>query len=123
MAFRDIGTALAIVRQHKGLSQAELAARCGMGRPQVSRYESGRELMKLETLEKILTAMSVEPEEFFRFLRWFDPSVLPYQRRVGNPVDDRRLADTFQSLHAAIESLRQVIERTVDPATWLGTLP
>ncbi|HEV3459638.1 MAG TPA: helix-turn-helix transcriptional regulator [Thermoanaerobaculia bacterium] len=122
MPFRDIGKALAILRQQKGLSQAELAFRTGMGRPQVSRYESGRELMKLETLEKILATLSVEPEDFFRFLRSFDPSVRSYLGRVPNRVDDRLLAEAFQSLHTAIEQLRQVIERTVDPATWLSTL-
>ncbi len=122
MPFRHIGKALAILRQQRGLSQAQLAARCGMGRPQVSRYESGKELMKLDTLEKILTTLSIEPEEFFRFLRSFDPSARSYLGRVPNRVDDRLLVDAFQNLHAAIDQLREVIERTVDPATWLSTL-
>jgi len=37
MAFKDIGKALALVRQQRGFTQAQLADRCGMGRPQVSR--------------------------------------------------------------------------------------
>jgi transcriptional regulator with XRE-family HTH domain len=122
MTFRYIGKALAALRRQKGLSQAELADRCGIGRPQVSRYESSRERMKLETLEKILAVLSIEPEDFFRFLRSFDPTVPPYQRPGENPVDYRQLADAFQSLHAGIEHLRQVIERTVDPAVWFASL-
>ena len=117
MAFRDIGKALAILRQQKGLTQAQLADRCGMGRPQVSRYESGRELMKLETLEKILGTLRVEPDDFFRFLSSLDESGGPRETRERDRIDDRMLADAFRNLHAAIDGLREVVERTIDPET------
>jgi transcriptional regulator with XRE-family HTH domain len=119
MAFRNIGKALAIVRQQQGLTQAQLAARCGMSRPQVSRYESGRELMKLETLEKILATLRVEPEDFFRFLSALDNPGGPIEIRERDRIDDRLMADAFQNLHAAIDGLREVVER----ATGSGNSP
>ena len=49
---KNVGKALAMVRQQRGLSQYQLAARCKMGRSQISKYESGREMMKLDTLDR-----------------------------------------------------------------------
>ncbi len=115
MAFRDIGKALAILRQQKGLTQAQLANRSGMSRPQVSRYESGKELMKLETLEKILRTLTVDPDDFFSFLGSLEDTDSPRQVRAGDRIDDRMLADAFGDLHGAIDALRQVVERVVDP--------
>src|ERR1700680_918628 len=117
MGFRDIGKALVLLRQQRGLTQAKLADRCGMSRPQVSRYESGKELMKLETLEKILRELVVEPDDFFRFLRSLDDSDSPRQGRAGDRIDERMLADAFRDLHGAIDGLREVVERAVDPQT------
>ncbi|HXO43210.1 MAG TPA: helix-turn-helix transcriptional regulator [Thermoanaerobaculia bacterium] len=114
MAFKDIGKALALLRQQRGLTQAQLADRCGMGRPQVSRYESGKELMKLETLEKILRTLTVEPDDFFRYLRSLDGSDSLRQGRTGDRIDDRMLADAFRDLHGAIDGLHEVVERVVD---------
>jgi transcriptional regulator with XRE-family HTH domain len=115
MGFRDIGKALVLLRQQRGFTQAKLADRCGMSRPQVSRYESGKELMKLETLEKILRTLTVEPDDFFRFLRSLDDSDSPQQGRAGDRIDDRMLVDAFRNLHGAIDGLHQVVERAVDP--------
>ncbi len=112
MGFRDIGKALVLLRQQRGLTQAQLAARCGMSRPQVSRYESGKELMKLETLEKILRTLVVEADDFFRFLRSLDDSD-PEQGRARDRIDDRMLADAFRNLHGAIDGLHRVVERAV----------
>ena len=110
MSFSNIGKAVAILRQRKGLSQAELAESCGFGRAQISRYEAGKELMKLNTLERILSQLKVEPEDFFRFLRFLDTSSLPHPPGVPNRVDDRQLANAFQNLHAALDELRLVVE-------------
>jgi transcriptional regulator with XRE-family HTH domain len=117
MAFRNIGKALAILRRERGLSQAGLAEWCEIGRSQVSRYEAGKELMKLETLEKILARLTVEPDDFFRFLRSLDESAVPDRQRAPEQTDDRRLADAFQNMHGAIDELRQAVERSIEPAT------
>jgi transcriptional regulator with XRE-family HTH domain len=122
MSFQNIGQALAIIRRKQGLSQAELADSCGIGRAQVSRYEAGKELMKLHTLERVLRQLTVEPEDFFHLVRALDaPPLTPQQRGPGR-VDDRQLAAAFQNLHAAIDELRQAVERSIDPATRFARL-
>jgi len=73
--------------------------------------------MKLETLEKILDTLRVEPEDFFRFLSSLDESGGPREIRERYRIDDRLLADAFQSLHAAIDGLREAVERAMDPDT------
>jgi transcriptional regulator with XRE-family HTH domain len=111
LAFSDVGKALAILRRRRGLSQTELAARCSIGRTQVFRYESGRELMRLHTLEKLLNQLGVEPEEFFRFLATLDPATLP---PPGPAVlDERRLRQAFDSLRSALNELQRTIERAL----------
>jgi transcriptional regulator with XRE-family HTH domain len=122
MSFQNIGKALAILRRKQGLSQAEFADSAGIGRAQLSRYEAGKELMKLHTLERMLSQLTVEPEDFFRFVRTLDASPLPHQRRGPNRLDDRQLAAAFQNLHAAIDELRQAVERSIDPATRFARL-
>jgi transcriptional regulator with XRE-family HTH domain len=116
MPFANIGKALASLRQQRGLSQDQLAQLCENGRSQVSRYESSRELMKLATLGKILARLAVAPDDFFRFLRSFDDPSAPRQRAAAAGTQERQLADAFQNLHTAIDELRQVVERTIDPA-------
>jgi transcriptional regulator with XRE-family HTH domain len=122
MSFQNIGKALATIRRKQGLSQTEFAQGCGIGRGQLSRYEAGRELMKLQTLERMLSQLAVEPEEFFRFVRTLDASPPPPLRRGPSRVDERQLAAAFQNLHAAIDELRQVVERSIDPATRFARL-
>jgi transcriptional regulator with XRE-family HTH domain len=122
MAFHNIGKALAILRQQKGLSQAELADSCGIGRSQVSRYESGKELMKLDTLEKILGELAVAPDDFFRFLGSLDPASAPQGRRIPDRIDDRLLDEAFGNLHSAIDELRLVVKRAIDPAVRFAKL-
>jgi transcriptional regulator with XRE-family HTH domain len=122
MSFQNIGKALAILRRKQSLSQAEFADLCGIGRAQLSRYEAGKELMKLHTLERMLRQLKVEPEDFFHFVRTLDASPLTHQRRGTNRLDDHQLATAFQNLHAAIDELRQAVERSIDPATRFARL-
>ena len=56
----ELGATLRALRETKGLSQGELARRAGMGKSQVSKYEGGRELPKLETLERLLRALDAD---------------------------------------------------------------
>jgi transcriptional regulator with XRE-family HTH domain len=112
--FENIGKALAIVRQERGLSQQQLADRSVMGRAQLSRYESGRELMRLDTLEKMLKVLKVEPDKFFRLMTSLDESL---EAPFDGPVDGetRLLEEAFQNLHAAVDRLQQTLERSLPP--------
>src|ERR1700681_3294113 len=103
-----------MTRQQSGMSQYQLAVRCKMGRSQISKYEAGREVMKLDTLEKLLSALDIEPERFFRFVRSLDES-FGAQQRARVRGEDSVMEEAFQSLHLAIDKLQQVVERSLQP--------
>ena len=55
---------LRVAREQRGLTQAKLSALSGIGRSQISKYEAGKEHMKLETLERLLEPLSMLADEF-----------------------------------------------------------
>jgi len=63
--FRQLGIALQVMRHRRGLSIEQCGKRSGVGKSQMSKYETGKELPKLGTLARILDALEVEPIWFF----------------------------------------------------------
>lgn len=56
-----IGENIKYFRKEKGLTQKELGNLCGINEVQIRRYELGGSNPKLETIQKIATALGVEP--------------------------------------------------------------
>lgn len=132
MSFDKIGPAIVMWRESRGLSQKQMAAACGIGRAQVSRYENGKELPKLPTLERILAGLDVAPDHFFRSLvqlaEYDDTPVRPtrpirlqarkiaavfgkLEARDGRPAcRDRRAASGDRRLGRAASGFRDMIE-------------
>lgn len=63
--FKQVGSALRLVREERGLSLARLAALSSSGKSQLSKYENGKELPKLDSLARVLDALDVEPLTLF----------------------------------------------------------
>jgi transcriptional regulator with XRE-family HTH domain len=63
--FRNLGVALRVSREQRGLNQAEVARRARIGKSQLSKYERGKELPKLESLERILRVLESSVLGFF----------------------------------------------------------
>jgi transcriptional regulator with XRE-family HTH domain len=63
--FAELGRTLRALRESKGLSQAELARRAGLGKSQISRYEREKELPRFESLEKLLGVLGADPLTLF----------------------------------------------------------
>ena len=62
-----IGVQLARIRQQRGLSQTQLAARAGMSAPNISRIEkSPSQNLTLGTLVRLARALNYEPEITFK---------------------------------------------------------
>jgi transcriptional regulator with XRE-family HTH domain len=61
----DIGLALLAARRQADMSAAQLARRAGMGKSQLSKYESGKELPKLDSLERLLVVLGMDGLTFF----------------------------------------------------------
>lgn len=66
--FKNLGMALRVLRDRAGLSQSGLARRAGMGKSQMSRYENGKELPRLESLERLLQTLGTGPLAFFQLV-------------------------------------------------------
>ncbi len=70
--FANLGRTLGLLRELRGKSQARVAREAGIGKSQLSKYENGKELPKLDSLEKVLTALKVGYFEFFYTLYLVD---------------------------------------------------
>lgn len=60
-----VGLAIKTLRELRKLSQSDLARLSGVGKSQLSKYESGRELPKLDSLARILFALRSSPSTLF----------------------------------------------------------
>lgn len=72
LAFRNLGLALLVVRQLSGRTQVELARQAGFSKSQLSKYEKGKDLPKLDSLGRILEVLSLSPRAFFKVLDILD---------------------------------------------------
>jgi len=76
--FERLGLCLRTFRELTGKSQASVAREAGIGKSQLSKYENGKELPKLDSLAKVLSVLEVSPLTFFYGIsvleKGFDPS-------------------------------------------------
>jgi transcriptional regulator with XRE-family HTH domain len=70
--FANLGRTLSLLRELRGKSQARVAREAGIGKSQLSKYENGKELPKLDSLEKVLNALEVGYFEFYYTLHLVD---------------------------------------------------
>jgi len=70
--FGNLGRTLALLREMRGHSQLTLSREARIGKSQLSKYENGRELPKLETLERVLAVLDVQPISFFYTVAMLD---------------------------------------------------
>lgn len=62
-----VGKNIQRIRESKGISQQELAAKCNFEKSNMSRLEAGRVNPTLSTLEKVAKALDVSLAELFTF--------------------------------------------------------
>lgn len=62
-----VGKQIQRLRELKGISQQDLAAKCNFEKSNMSRLEAGRVNPTLSTLEKICKALEVNISELFNF--------------------------------------------------------
>lgn len=60
------GQAVRKVRLEQGMSQEELADRCGLHRTYISDVELGKRNISLENIEKIAISLSKDLSDFFK---------------------------------------------------------
>ena len=86
--FVNLGRTLSLLRELRGKSQARVAREAGIGKSQLSKYENGKELPKLDSLEKVLKALEVGHFEFFYTLYLVDQRAASLGRggQPGEPL-------------------------------------
>lgn len=62
-----VGKNIQKIRESKGISQQELAAKCNFEKSNMSRLEAGRVNPTLSTLEKVAKALEISLAELFTF--------------------------------------------------------
>ncbi len=70
--FHNVGNTLTLIRQLRGKSQACIARDARIGKSQLSKYENGKELPRLDSLEKVLGALDIGVCDFFYTLSLVD---------------------------------------------------
>lgn len=82
--FRNLGPTLTLLREMRGKSQAGVARAADIGKSQLSKYESGKELPKLASLEKVLTALDMGPVDLFCTLEMVDRRAASLNEKAEN---------------------------------------
>jgi transcriptional regulator with XRE-family HTH domain len=101
-----------------------------MGKGQMSKYESGKELPKLESLERLLRALGTSPLAFFYLMHVLSEEPTP-DRMLPTPGDAAAFGPLFTSQEAiAFKRLHDdllgflcaaVVERTGSPPVRIDT--
>ena len=66
MILKLIGNRIREIRNSQGISQEKLALKAGIDRTYLAGVELGRRNVSIKSLEKILNALEISFEEFFR---------------------------------------------------------
>ena len=113
--FENLGLALFVVRSLKGRSQGDVSREAGLGRSQLSKYETGRVLPRLDTLRKLLQVLGTGLADFFYlvdFLGTFPrPLSTPHSGLLRSDVDQ-----AFTHVLSGLVALHTVLlEHRVQP--------
>lgn len=73
-----VGERIRSLRKSKGLTQAQLGEKVDLPQPYVGGIERGERNISLDTLQKIMSALRVTPEELFRQYQSADSSLKEY---------------------------------------------
>ncbi len=127
----DIIDELAKARKEKGLSQGELAQLTGIKRENISRIESGKQNLSIETVEKIASALDkevnlnlIEEKEDEYLLKLYDEDLMSfrlYKEKLGELkadilwIDEKRKEVFPLDLKASGEGIVKWLQRRIIP--------
>jgi len=119
--FANLGRTLSLLRELRGKSQARVAREAGIGKSQLSKYENGKELPKLDSLEKVLNALKVGYFEFYYTLHLVDRRAADLDRAgeregAANPANAIGLASGDPLYMPPLYDGNSVLAGTTDQA-------
>jgi transcriptional regulator with XRE-family HTH domain len=105
--FTRLGPALILLRELVGKPQRRVAREAGLGTSQLSLYETGSELPKLGSLEKVLTALGVGPLALFATLDLVDRRARDLFPQENPPPEPGSLLpqETFEAFKRTFDEL------------------
>ena len=131
----NIGECIKAARKKAGLTQAELGARCGMADSAIRKYESGRQLPKIETAKRIALGLGisifdligVDPSDTFgkvdiltyKFNSMIE-SVLVHSDIIDSNIEDSTgdfsyvTEDVFKMIDEAIDELKEKLTAFIE---------
>jgi len=108
--FGSIGLTLKLLRKRRGWKQEDLARRVGMSKGQVSKYETGGELPKLDSLGRLLAALEVQLDGFFIMVAIVHR--LGEDGRAGIPgTASPSVDEAFKSVYRTLLDLQRAVVR------------
>jgi transcriptional regulator with XRE-family HTH domain len=116
--FRNVGRALVRLRERTGKTQTAIARAANIGKSQLWKYESGYEMPKLESLERVLGALGTDCYTFFWVLDLLDRGgpVRNVTRAEVSETFVRLTSELFMLHHEIIKELGdEKTEREVRP--------
>jgi transcriptional regulator with XRE-family HTH domain len=88
--FKNLPLALRVLREMKGMNQISTAQAAGIGKGQLSAYERGKDIPKLDSLAKVLSALEVDPLALFYLAQ-----TLTRLENGANPLDPLVIGAAF----------------------------
>jgi transcriptional regulator with XRE-family HTH domain len=103
--FTNLGRTLRLLRELRDESQGEVARRAGIGKSQLSKYENGKELPKLESLAKVLKVLRLGPYEFFYTMYMLDRREADLASGEAYPTRGGEMPAEVRDQHVLMRSL------------------
>lgn len=126
----ELGVVLRLLRQRQQLSQHQLALDSGLQQRQISFFESGRAQPRLASLQRLATALDLQPFEFQALLRCTSARPDPAAAQTASNHDFQALArahrwpalicDRLGHIHAVNEALERITEQAGLSIHWPG---
>lgn len=120
--FQHLGKALRVLRELRGMNQAQLARQAGVGKSQLSKYEGDKELPRLDSLGRILAALKVTHLGFFYTLDFIQAQAnalgrgTELARRAGAVTEFGVLAHTAHACGRAVGEIMAIYQSFLNDA-------
>lgn len=99
---KNIGKRIKELRKKRGLSQERLAELVNIEQNSLSYIETGNNFCSAETLEKLITALKIEPEELFDFGHYKDNQTLLREINLMLNASPEKIPEIYKVVKALL---------------------
>lgn len=104
-----VGERIKKIRLEKGMTQKELAEKCGIDSANLRKYEAGKQNPKFGTIEKIAEALNVPATDLLNYQIKKDPNAKTFEEMT--PEEQKK---TIQDLSKKMESFLKELGESVE---------